>query len=45
MDTRVEELGMENPEFADESIRRLVSMPGINSQFKAMSPLIQAAVL
>jgi hypothetical protein len=45
MDTRVEELKGEDPEFADASIRRLVSMPGIKAPFQRMSPLIQAAVL
>ena len=46
MDTRVEELkGEQGVEFADESIRRLVNMPGIKAPFQRMSPLIQAAVL
>ena len=45
IDRRVETLSAEDPNFADVAFGRLVQMPGINTQFQHMNPLIQAAVV
>lgn len=45
VDQQAEQMKQRDPAFADAAFRRLVSMPGVKTQFKAMDPLIQAAVL
>jgi len=45
VDTKVDELRAQNPNFADDAINRLVRMPGIKGQFQKMDPLIRAAVV
>lgn len=45
VDTKVEELRAQDPNFADKAINRLVGMPGIKGQFQKMDPLIRAAVV
>jgi uncharacterized membrane protein len=45
VDQKVEQLSAENPNFADVTIKRLVSMPGIATQFKKMNPVIRAVIV
>ncbi len=45
VDGTVKKLKASDPDFADRTFGRLVNMPGINTQFKKMDPLIQAVVV
>lgn len=45
LDRRVSALSDNDPGFADAAFSRLVQMPGINTTFQKMNPLIQAVVV
>jgi hypothetical protein len=45
MDRRAAALEAEDPNFADNALSELVSLPGIDTEFNSMPPVIQATVV